>query len=188
MLKARSITTYWLCYLKSTLQLIQLWLIVVLSGFANILVRSRRIFLTHTSIFKLIHMIDQMNNANIVRFTKAFPYPLGISPILVLSELRIKGPQKQVELAETIGYTKGAMTSIATKLVDLGLAERLYDENDRRTIRLKITTEGENALVKAQSIGKDVFIKLFEVLDAKEIEQYLKIQEKLIKGIQEETF
>ena len=128
-------------------------------------------------------MIDQMNNENIVRFTKAFPYPLGISPILVLSELRAKGPQKQAELAETIGYTKGAMTSIATKLVDLGLAKRLYDDNDRRTIRMEITKEGENALVKAQSIGQDVFIQLFEVLDDEEIAQYFLIQEKLLQGI-----
>ncbi|MFJ7952943.1 MarR family winged helix-turn-helix transcriptional regulator [Lysinibacillus sp. NPDC096418] len=141
--------------------------------------------MTQTTIFKLIHMIDQMNNANIVRFTKAFPYPLGISPILVLSELRTKGPQKQAELAETIGYTKGAMTSIATKLVDLGLAQRLYDANDRRTIRMEITKEGENALLKAQSIGRDVFMQLFEVLNEEEIAQYLLIQEKLVQGIQE---
>ncbi|MFJ7736528.1 MarR family winged helix-turn-helix transcriptional regulator [Lysinibacillus sp. NPDC097287] len=141
--------------------------------------------MAQTSIFKLIHMIEQMNNENIVRFTKAFPYPLGISPILVLSELRTKGPQKQAELAETIGYTKGAMTSISTKLVDLGLAQRLYDENDRRTIRMEITNEGEIALGKAQCIGKDVFLQLFEVLDDEEIAQYLLIQEKLVKSIQE---
>ena len=130
-------------------------------------------------------MIEKMNNENIVRFTKAFPYPLGISPILVLGELSTKGPLKQAELAETIGYTKGAMTSIAAKLVDLGLAQRLYDANDRRTIRLEITKEGENALVKAQGIGQDVFMQLFEALDNDEIAQYLLIQEKLVQSIQE---
>ncbi|WRT00322.1 MarR family transcriptional regulator [Lysinibacillus fusiformis] len=129
-------------------------------------------------------MIEQVNNANIIRFTKAFPYPLGISPILVLNELQVKGPQKQAELAETIGYTKGAMTSIAEKLVKLGLAERLYDPSDRRTIRLDITDEGKVALSKAQSIGKEVFVQLFEVLDDTEIAQYLQIQEKLVQGIQ----
>ncbi|CAM5216669.1 MarR family transcriptional regulator OS=Lysinibacillus sphaericus OX=1421 GN=LS41612_10040 PE=4 SV=1 [Lysinibacillus sphaericus] len=139
--------------------------------------------MTQTSIFKLIHMIDQMNNANIIRFTKGFPYPLGISPILVLSELKIKSPQRQAELAETIGYTKGAMTSIAEKLVKLGLAERLYDEADRRTIRLQITDKGVEALIKAQEVGKDVFIQLFEVLNDEEIAQYLSIQEKLVQGI-----
>lgn len=120
-----------------------------------------------------------------MRFTKAFPYPIGISPILVLSELRTKGPQKQVELAETVGYTKGAMTNIATKLVDLGLAERLYDENDRRTIHLKITAAGDQALTEAQKIGQDVFTELFEVLNEEEINQYLSIQEKLVKSIQD---
>jgi len=104
---------------------------------------------------------------------------------LVLSELRTKGPQKQVELAETVGYTKGAMTNIATKLVDLGLAERLYDENDRRTIHLKITAAGDQALTEAQKIGQDVFTELFEVLNEEEINQYLSIQEKLVKSIQD---
>lgn len=140
-----------------------------------------------TNIFKLIHMIEQVNNANIIRFTKAFPYPLGISPILVLNELHVKGPQKQAELAETIGYTKGAMTSIAEKLVKLGLAERLYDPSDRRTIRLQITEEGQEALAKAQSIGKEVFVQLFDVLDEEEIVQYLQIQEKLVQGIHQKN-
>ncbi len=105
----------------------------------------------------------------------------------MLNELHVKGPQKQAELAETIGYTKGAMTSIAEKLVKLGLAERLYDPSDRRTIRLQITEEGKVALAKAQSIGKEVFVQLFEVLDDKEIAQYLLIQEKLVQGIQQKN-
>ncbi|WP_313799598.1 MarR family winged helix-turn-helix transcriptional regulator [Cytobacillus sp.] len=141
--------------------------------------------MNQTNIFKLIQAIEQMNNDNIMRFTKAFSYPIGISPILVLSELRTKGPQKQVELAETVGYTKGAMTNIANKLVNLELAERLYDENDRRTIKLKITAAGEQALTEAQNIGKDVFTQLFEVLNEEEINQYLRIQEKLVKRIQD---
>lgn len=82
-----------------------------------------------------------------------------------------------------VGYTKGAMTNIATKLVNLGLAERMYNENDRRTIQLKITAAGEQALTEAQKIGKDVFTQLFEVLSEEEINQYLKIQEKLVKSI-----
>lgn len=137
------------------------------------------------NIFKLIQAIEQITNDNIMRFTKEFPYPLGISPILVLHELRAKGPQKQVELAETVGYTKGAMTSIASKLVDLGLAERLYDQNDRRTIQLKITAAGEQALTEAQKVGQKVFTQLFDVLDDEEIIQYLAIQEKLVKSIQD---
>lgn len=139
-----------------------------------------------TNIFKLIHAIEQINNENIIRFTKAFQYPIGISPILALGELRSKGPKKQVELANTLGYTKGAMTNIATKLVNLGLAERLYDESDRRTTRLKITPAGKMALSEAQAIGQEVFMQHFEVLNEEEVNQYLMIQEKLLKGIKDQ--
>ena len=138
-----------------------------------------------TTIFRLIQMVEQMNNSNIMRFTKAFRYPIGISPILALSELQRKGPQKQVELADTIGVTKGAMTSIANKLVKLNLAERLYDENDRRTIQMNITAEGKQALAEAQEIGQEVFMELFDVLSEAEVNQYLSLQEKLIRGIDE---
>lgn len=137
-----------------------------------------------TNIFKLIHAIEKMNNHNIIQFTKEFPYPLGISPILVLSELRNKGAQKQVELADTLGYTKGAMTNIANKLENLELVNRVDDEQDKRVNYLTITPEGEKALQTAQKIGEKVFVELFEVLSEDEINLYLSIQEKLIKGIQ----
>lgn len=137
-----------------------------------------------TNIFKLIHAIEKMNNHNIIQFTKDFPYPLGISPILVLSELRNKGAQKQVELADTLGYTKGAMTNIANKLENLELVNRVDDEQDKRVNYLTITPEGEKALQTAQKIGEKVFVELFEVLSEDEINLYLSIQEKLIKGIQ----
>lgn len=136
------------------------------------------------NIFKLIRAVEQMNNDNIMEFTKAFRHPLGISPILVLAELKLKGPQKQAELAETVGYTKGAMTNISDKLVKLEMAERLYDENDRRTIQLKITDAGREALEEASAIGEDVFTKLFETLTEEEIHQYLLIQEKIVQGIE----
>ncbi|UOQ50670.1 MarR family transcriptional regulator [Gracilibacillus caseinilyticus] len=133
----------------------------------------------NTNIFKLIHMIEKINNEHIIHFTKAYSYPLGISPILALSELRSHGPLKQVELANT----KGAMTNIATKLVNLGLAVRQPDEQDKRTIRMVITPEGEKALSEAQAIGKKLFMDIFEVLSEEELNQYLMIQEKLLEAV-----
>jgi len=131
-------------------------------------------------------MIDKINNENIVRFTKAFPYPLGISPILVLSDLKKNGVQKLVDLADKLGYTKGAMTNIATKLLDLGLAEKVFDETDRRVIQLRITPTGEKALSEAQAIGQTLFMQHFEALNEEEINQYFNIQEKLLKHIEDQ--
>lgn len=135
-------------------------------------------------MFKLIHTIQRINNEHIIKFTKSFSYPIGISPILVLSQLKADGPQKQVDLADSLGYTKGAMTNIANKLVTLNLAKKVYDEEDRRTIRLDITPLGETALQEAQAIGQKIFIQHFEVLSEKELEFYMEIQEKLMKEIE----
>lgn len=135
-----------------------------------------------TNIFQLINAIEQLNNGNIVLFTRKFSYPLGISPILVLAELKNKGPRKQIELAELVGLTKGALTNISTKLVDLSLVERLYEEEDRRTIRLKITEKGLAALEEAQAIGNEIYTELFEAFSEEELNEYLRLQNKLIRS------
>lgn len=125
-------------------------------------------------------MIEQMNNENIVQFTKKFQYPIGISPILVLLELRDHGQLKQVELADRLGYTKGAMTSIANKLVTNQLVERVFDESDRRTIRLSITEKGKQALNEANEIGKGIYLDLFSALTPEEVQMYLALQQKIL--------
>lgn len=133
-------------------------------------------------IFQLIHTIEQMNNQTITHFTARFPYSIGVSPVLVLAELRTKGPRKQVELAEVLGYTKGAMTSIANKLVLLGLAERKYDDTDRRIIQLCITDKGNEAFIVAQKIGEEMYMELFKTFTPDEIATYLSLQQKLLNS------
>lgn len=91
------------------------------------------------NIFKLIHAIETVTNETVIKWTKSFQYNIGISPVLVLSELKAKGARKQTELANDLGYTPGAMTNIATKLVKLGFAERQYNENDRRHVLLNLS-------------------------------------------------
>lgn len=135
-----------------------------------------------TNIFHLINAVEQLNNGNIIRFTKKFSYPLGISPILVLAELKNKGPRKQIELAELVGLTKGALTNISTKLVNLSLVERLYEEEDRRTIRLKITDKGLAALEEAQSIGNEIYTELFASFSEAELQEYIRLQTKLMSS------
>ena len=80
-----------------------------------------------------------------------------------------------------LGFTKGAMTSIANKLAANDLVVRIYDETDRRTIQLDITDEGRNALKKAAEIGEQIYLDLFSALTAEEIETYLALQKKLIQ-------
>ena len=137
----------------------------------------------NTNIFQLINTTEQLCNANIILFTKKFSYPLGISPVLVLAELKNKGARKHVELAEAVCLSKGAITNISDKLVKHGLAQRKYEEEDRRTVRLEITEQGLEALKEAQRIGNEIYTKLFEVFTKEELTEYLRLQNKLISNI-----
>ncbi|MFJ8263990.1 MarR family winged helix-turn-helix transcriptional regulator [Rummeliibacillus sp. NPDC094406] len=133
-----------------------------------------------TNIFQLIHANELVNNANIIQFSQRIQNYIGISPILVLSELKQRGAQKQTVLAENLGYTPGAMTNIASKLVKEGYAERQYNADDRRNVLLAITNLGLQALEEAQRVGSQIQVELFSVLSEEEIEQYLSIQQKLL--------
>lgn len=136
------------------------------------------------SLFQVIHNVEYINNSNIYHFTKRFPHKIGVSPILVLSELKYKGAQKQTVLAEKLGFTPGAMTNISNKLVKLGYAKRIYNENDRRHVLMEILPAGELVLKDAQLHGHAIQEEIFEVLSETELEQYLIITEKLLKAAQ----
>lgn len=136
-----------------------------------------------TNIFKLIRTVELFTNESIVRWTKAFQHNIGISSILVLSELRTKGMQKQSTLSNELGYTPGAMTNIANKLIKEGYAERKYNKDDRRMVLLTITEKGLSVLEEAQQTGQELRRELFDVLSQDEIAQLLSIHEKLLKGL-----
>lgn len=138
--------------------------------------------MSKTDVFQLIRTVELFSNEAIIRWNKSFGHSIGISPILVLSELRNKGPQKQTVLANNLGYTPGAMTNIADRLIRNGLAERKYNENDRRNVLLEITEKGCSLLKEAQQKGHDLRAELFQVLTDEEAEQFLAIHKKLLKS------
>lgn len=136
-----------------------------------------------TNIFQLIHANELVNNANILQFSQRIQNYIGISPILVLNELKQNGPLKQTVLAEKLGYSPGAMTNIASKLVKERYAERQYNADDRRNVLLAITKLGIKALEEAQKVGNEIQVELFSVLSEEEVEEYLSIQQKLLSKI-----
>ncbi|MBP2001996.1 DNA-binding MarR family transcriptional regulator [Paenibacillus shirakamiensis] len=139
----------------------------------------------NTDVFKLIHAVELFTNEAIIRWTKAFSYNIGISPVIILGELKQHGPQKQTILANKLGYTPGAMTNIAGRLIAQGMAKRKYNENDRRHVLLEITDKGLDVLKEAQQHGNAFRAELFQLLDEEEIRQLLRIYEKLLKNFKE---
>jgi DNA-binding MarR family transcriptional regulator len=139
-------------------------------------------YLENPDIFRLIHAVELFTNEIIVRWMNAFDHNIGISPVLVLGELNKKGPQKQTTLAKKLGYTPGAMTNIANRLIKQEMAERKYNEDDRRNVLLSITDKGKDVLKEAQLKGQELRAEMFQKLNEEELQQFLKIYEKLLSG------
>jgi len=136
--------------------------------------------LEREEVIKLILAIQQFSNKAIAEWTRLTNHNLGISPVIALSELKKHGPRKQKELADTLGLTPGAMTSIGNKLIKHKLAKRKYDPNDRRTIYLEITDEGLEVLEDSFLKGQFLHLELLKVLNEREIQQLSKIYKKLL--------
>lgn len=137
-------------------------------------------------IFKVIRTLETFTNEALIRWTKSFNKNIGLSPILTLSELKKTGPQKSTVLASKLGYTPGAITNISTKLVKENYVERIYNDDDRRNVLLKITPKGEALLQEAIKKGEELHIELFSVLSDEELSQLLSLYEKILQNLEEE--
>lgn len=135
-----------------------------------------------TNIFQLIHNVELYTNEAIIRWSKSFKHNIGISPILVLGDLKQNGPQQQSVLANKLGYTPGAMTNIANRLIKNGCVERKYNDNDRRHVLLEVTEKGLTVLADAQKKGQELRLALFQELSDEELKQFMNISEKLLKA------
>ena len=135
-------------------------------------------------IFKVIRTLEVFSNEAMIRWTRSFDRKIGLSPVLVLSDLMKKGPQKSTVIAATLGYTPGAITNISTKLVKEEYVERIYNSEDRRNVLLKITPKGEALLQEARDKGEELHIELFSVLSDEELMQLLKTYEKILKNLE----
>ena len=77
---------------------------------------------------------------------------LSQNQLILLLQLKISSGMKATEIAEFFSVTPGAVTSMCDKLEKLELVERIREKDDRRVVKMILTTSGE---LKVQ----DLFLK-----------------------------
>lgn len=77
---------------------------------------------------------------------------LSQNQLILLLQLKIKGSMKATEIAEFFSVTPGAVTSMCDKLEKLNLLQRIREKEDRRVVKMALTTEGEMKV-------KEIFLK-----------------------------
>lgn len=88
----------------------------------------------------LIEFYDKMASweASVVRESD-----YSLAQIHTLEALGNYGPMKMKMLANQLGITTGTLTVQVEKLVKLGLLERQYSDDDRRSITVALTDAGQ---------------------------------------------
>jgi len=103
---------------------------------------------------------------------------LGITrvQIMTLRFVSFNDECKTSDIADCLAVSRPDATRIVDTLVNKGFIKRVYDKNDRRVIRLKITKEGKKAF---EDIKKELIINFSEIIDKMEKED----AEALMKGM-----
>lgn len=84
--------------------------------------------------------------------------PLGLSPPMLraLETIGTDQPLTQVQLGNRVGMDRTTIVHLIDRLEKLGYAQRSRSSVDRRAHAVLLTAEGENALVKARVLARDV--------------------------------
>jgi MarR family transcriptional regulator, organic hydroperoxide resistance regulator len=87
----------------------------------------------------------------------------------VLSIVAADGPVTQRSVARKLGLNESAMTAMIARLRDMGLVERLPDQDDSRAWSLKVSEDGRAALKRIEQPFRRINQRIESVLDADEI-------------------
>lgn len=97
----------------------------------------------------------------------------------VLETVYHLGPMYQGQIGEKLLQSKGNISTIISNLVDRGLVERRRDQEDRRYIKIHLTSEGEELIEDLFPEHVERIRSTFEVLEAEEIEAFGRLCKKL---------
>lgn len=85
------------------------------------------------------------------------------------------------DIAEYLSIAPPSATSLINHLVEAKLVERIHNGNDRRIVRMNITSLGEKKFRQGMAMIADRMKKVLSSLDSREKENLIKILEKISK-------
>lgn len=132
------------------------------------------------SIEAFADRVNEVMPAIFKEFTKRLTKELHRTKItlpqfLVLELLGREAESKMTELAHFMNVTTAAMTGIVDRLVRDSYVERIYDQNDRRIIKIKLTTKGSSVTRKICERKRQMIVEVFGKISETKREQYLGI-------------
>ena len=105
----------------------------------------------------------------------------------VLSFLEKNPNAKSSEIAKYLNASLSSTTQLIERMHKSNLISRIGDDTDRRVIHHVITAEGKEKMKHMREAKRTRMKKLFEKIDTEDINELIRIQEKIVAGLKEET-
>ena len=114
-------------------------------------------------------------------------YRMKITPpqLIILELLHKLDESGMTDLARILNVTTAAMTGIIARLVRNGYVVRASDPNDRRIVRVRLTSKGAKTAKNMLEYRKKMIAKIFGVISKNERDEYLKILEHIMDHLKE---
>lgn len=100
---------------------------------------------------------------------------ITLPQFLILDFLSRQGESKMTEMAHFMQVTTAAMTGIVERLVRDGYVVRVYDPEDRRIVKVKLTAKGNELVRKINEQRRKMVIKIFGNISEVDRQDYLRI-------------
>ncbi|WEG12618.1 MarR family transcriptional regulator [Pullulanibacillus sp. KACC 23026] len=131
-------------------------------------------------------------NKTTAKFTKknAENFGLTLQQLSILNTLFTFPELTQQELVERLISSKSTISVGVDKLVNMGLVERKFSEDDRREVKLKLTAKGEEVSKKSSknSISYKAMLSALENMADEDIKSLLRIQKELLNNLIESGY
>jgi len=104
-----------------------------------------------------------------------FKGKITLPQFLVLNFLSQQQESKMTVMANFVGVTTAAMTGIIERLVKYGYCLRVFVPDDRRIIKVRLSSRGADLVRKVNQQRRQMIIKIFGRISEAERREYLKI-------------
>lgn len=87
------------------------------------------------------------------------------------------------EISRILEVKKSTVSVAINQLIDMGIVNKTQSEIDKRFYFLQLTPKGENIINKHMEIHKDTIKKILEILDTEEVDNFIKIINKITASV-----
>jgi DNA-binding MarR family transcriptional regulator len=105
---------------------------------------------------------------------------ITLPQVHALEVIGASGQLRMKELAERMGTTTGSLTVLVDRLVRAGLVAREPNENDRRSIMVRLTEEGEKHFREHHQHHTQLTRELATSLGPDEVDAFLRLIQKIV--------